>query len=149
VTPPLNVGPMTPPLDAQHMTPDELKNFKFDSPVAPPSGPGPSPRAFYGEDSPGYVPPSPEDFDSLDDIDDSVKFNPYTEQQRQMMYENETPEDSETPMDYERRPEGNEKILQTVSSLDKNDTAGLERLSNIEEDKEEEGETDSSDIKKI
>ena len=44
---------------------------------------------------------------------------------------------------------GNEKILQTVSSLDKNDTAGLERLSNIEEDKEEEKETDSSDIKKI
>ena len=147
-TPPLNVGPVTPPLNVGPMTPDELKNFKFESPVV--SNPGPSPpRLFYGKDSPGYVPPSPEDFDSLDDIDDSIRYNPYTEQQRQMMYENETPEDSETPMDYERTPENNEKILQTVSSLDKNDTTGLERLSNIEEDKEEEKESDSSDIKKI
>ena len=98
-TPPLNVGPITPPKFGP-MTPDELKNQIY-SPVAPPESGTFSTRLFYEEDSPGYVPPSPEDFDSLDDIDDSIRYN-YTEQQRQMMYENETPEDSETPMDYER-----------------------------------------------
>ena len=118
-------------------TPESQTN-EIESPTYAPESPTYAPESpTYGPESPTYGPESQKYAKVIPDLNLDTGL------------ELEEEELNEENLDDVKNDEDKEKIIKTESSIDKQDTTGLEKLSTIDESEKNEDEETSSDIKSI